>query len=149
MDNCLICERINQIKSGTNPYFVLELNTGYVVLGDFQFFKGYTLFLCKKHCNELHKLEPKFRWQYLKEMSLVAEAVFQAFKPNKLNYELLGNSYKHLHWHIFPRHQTDPRPTEPVWVIEKAVRQNNDDRLNIKELSELKKVLLKELTLLI
>ena len=31
---CFICDRIEQIKSGTNPYFVRELETGYVVLGD-------------------------------------------------------------------------------------------------------------------
>ncbi len=31
---CLICDRINMIKAGTNPYFVKELETGYVVIGD-------------------------------------------------------------------------------------------------------------------
>lgn len=41
---CLICERIEQIKRGENPYFVCELSTGYVVLGDHQRFQGYTLF---------------------------------------------------------------------------------------------------------
>ena len=42
---CLICERINMIKQGNNPYFVKELETGYVVIGDYQHFYGYTLFL--------------------------------------------------------------------------------------------------------
>ena len=42
---CLICDRINMIKEGTNPYFVKELKTGYVVIGDNQHFYGYTLFL--------------------------------------------------------------------------------------------------------
>ena len=46
---CLICQRIQQIKEGSNPYFVMELQTGYVVLGDHQHFQGYTLFLCKEH----------------------------------------------------------------------------------------------------
>ena len=46
---CLICERIQMIKEHKNPYFVKELETGYVVLGDHQHFKGYTLFLCKEH----------------------------------------------------------------------------------------------------
>lgn len=32
------------IKEGTNPYFVKELETGYVVIGDNQHFKGYTIF---------------------------------------------------------------------------------------------------------
>lgn len=54
---CLICDRIEMIKAGTNPYFVRELETGYVVLGDHQYFKGYTLFLCKEHKQELFELE--------------------------------------------------------------------------------------------
>lgn len=44
---CFICDRINMTKNGTNPYFVKELETGYVVLGDNQHFKGYSLFLAK------------------------------------------------------------------------------------------------------
>ena len=46
---CLICDRIAMIKNGTNPYFVKELETGYVVIGDYQHFKGYTLLLFKEH----------------------------------------------------------------------------------------------------
>lgn len=53
---CLICEWIEQIQKGCNPYFVCELETGYVVLGDHQRFAGYTLFLCKEHETELHLL---------------------------------------------------------------------------------------------
>lgn len=44
---CLICERIEMIKNNENKFFVKELKTGYVVLGDNQHFKGYTLFLYK------------------------------------------------------------------------------------------------------
>lgn len=44
---CFICDRIKMVNNGTNPYFVKELQTGYVVIGDNQHFKGYTLFLCK------------------------------------------------------------------------------------------------------
>ena len=61
-----------------------ELKTGYVVLGDIQRFKGYTLFLCKEHAAELHFLENEFKNQFLREMSLVAEAVYNAFHPDKL-----------------------------------------------------------------
>ena len=46
---CLICDRIEMIRRGENPYFVRELETGYVVLGDHQRFAGYTLFLYKHH----------------------------------------------------------------------------------------------------
>lgn len=41
--SCVICDRIQMIKEGKNPYFICELETGYVVFGDNQRFKGYTL----------------------------------------------------------------------------------------------------------
>ena len=37
-ENCMVCQRIEKIKKGENPYFVKELETGYVVIGDFQRF---------------------------------------------------------------------------------------------------------------
>ncbi|MGB4658622.1 MAG: HIT family protein [Mobilitalea sp.] len=115
--SCLVCERIEMIKDGTNPYFVIELETGYVVLGDHQHFKGYTLFLCKEHVSELHFLPSQFRLKYLEEMSLVAEAVYRVFKPEKLNYEILGNGDSHVHWHLFPRVDGDTPEKGPVWWL--------------------------------
>ncbi len=29
---CLICDRIEMLKNGANPYFVKELKTGYVFI---------------------------------------------------------------------------------------------------------------------
>lgn len=37
-NNCIVCSRISKIKINENPFFVVELETGYVVLGDFQYF---------------------------------------------------------------------------------------------------------------
>lgn len=142
---CFICKRIKLIKQGKNPYFVEELETGYVVLGDSQQYHGYTLLICKNHTDELHKLEPKFRQKFLKEMSTVAEAVYRSFKPKKLNYELLGNTAPHLHWHIFPRYNTDPNPNKPVWLNfpPKKIEQDRKEIENLKSKlkQELKKVI--------
>ena len=77
---CLICDRIQMIKDGANPFFVKELETGYVVLGDTQRIKGYTLFLCKKHETELFDLNEDFAAKYMKEMIFVAKAVKNAFQ---------------------------------------------------------------------
>lgn len=116
--DCFVCERIRMIQAGTNPYFVRELETGYVVLGDSQRFEGYTLFLCKEHAAELHFLDPAFKNRFLEEMSLVAEAVYHAFEPDKLNYELLGTGNAvHMHWHIFPRRRNDTPSEGPVWRL--------------------------------
>ncbi len=143
-DPCLICDRINLIEKSENPYHVCELETGHVVIGDFQYFKGYTLFLCKQHVPELHMLEQDYKIQFLTEMSIVAEAVYDCFKPDKLNYELLGNSEPHLHWHLFPRYQSEPTKS-PVWVIDQSIRYAETARPSESELRTLKEDLLHSL----
>ena len=123
------------IKQGNNPYFVKELETGYVVIGDYQHFYGYTLFLCKQHVTELHNLSYEFKIKYLEEMSLVAEAVYTAFKPEKMNYELLGNGDTHVHWHLFPRVTGDTPIKGPVWWLPKEEMWDDSKRPNNEELS--------------
>ena len=143
--NCLVCSRISQIKNNTNPYFVAELETGYVVIGDYQLFEGYTLLLCKEHVAELHNLNQETRLNFLEEMSLVAEAVYHAFKPKKLNYELLGNSEPHLHWHIFPRYAHDPNPEGPTWQVDQEIRFAKGVKPSTEKIIALKRMLLEEL----
>lgn len=147
MENCGVCKRINQIKEGKNPYFVAELETGYVVLGDYQHFKGYTLFLCKEHVEELHLLKEDIKIKYLTEMSKVAEAVFNAFKPDKLNYELLGNGQggAHMHWHIFPRRESDTPVQGPVWWLDKDIMYSGKVKPDEDELKDMKIKLFSEL----
>ena len=118
----MICERIELIKQGKNPHFVKELETGYVVIGDGQYFKGYTLFLAKEHVTELHQMEYETKIKFLEEMSIVQEAVAKAFQAEKMNIELLGNGDAHVHWHLFPRKAGDMQGyghngRGPVWWV--------------------------------
>lgn len=144
-NSCLICDRIRLIQEHNNPYFVKELTTGFVVVGDNQFYRGLTLFLSKVHQSELHLLDRKFRDQFLSEMADVAEAVFKAFKPRKLNYELLGNKDEHLHWWLIPRYLDDPNPTQPIWAMDKNLIFGNDTKVNGTEIEELRQMILHEL----
>ncbi len=146
MCECMVCKRIELILQGNNPYFVRELQTGYVVIGDYQRFKGYTLFLCKEHATELHFLDQNFRYTFLQEMSLVAEAVYNAFHPDKLNYELLGTGNAvHMHWHFFPRRAEDTPEAGPVWKLGKEEMYAEKYLPGEQELSVLKKKLDDEL----
>lgn len=145
MNSCLVCKRISMIKRNKNRFFVKELLSGYVVLGDYQYYKGYTLLLSKTHTDELHKLKRKIRIQFLKDMAVVAEAVYKAFKPKKLNYELLGNTDSHLHWHIIPRYRRDLRPSEPIWVIDRSIRCAKNTIPSNNQLEKIKQTLLVEL----
>lgn len=137
--SCFVCDRIDLILKGKNPYYVCELETGYVVLGDYQRFKGYTVFICKQHVSQLHELEHSFKMKYLEEMSLVAEAVFRIFQPDKMNYELLGNSGAHIHFHLFPRNEGDlgkygNNGNGPVWWLPKEELYNDVYKPSLEEL---------------
>ena len=147
---CLICDRINMIKDRTNPYFVKELETGYVVIGDNQHFKGYSIFLCKEHKTELFQLDYSTKMKFLEEMSVVAEAVSKAFDAEKMNYELLGNGDTHLHWYLFPRKNGDienygNKGKGPVWWYPMAKMYSDENRPSEMELAQMKTKLLTEL----
>lgn len=148
--SCLICERIQWIKEHRNPYFVCELETGYVVMGDHQRFRGYTLFLCKVHEEELYHLEKNFKLKYLEEMTLVAEAVANVYHPQKMNYEVLGNGDSHLHFHLFPRRAGDlgsygNQGKGPVWWLPREEMWNDQDKLSKDELNAQTKLLKEEI----
>lgn len=150
MMGCEVCERIKMIKEGSNNHFVQELETGYVVMGDYQLFEGYTLFLCKQHYIELHDMPHELKMKHLEEMSLVAQAVYNAFKPDKMNYELLGNrANTHLHWHFFPRRDGDTPSRGPVWWLGKEKLYDEKNKPTEIELDRLIKKVRYELSLLI
>ena len=153
---CEICERIKKTKAGSNPFLVKELETGYVVIGDFQHFKGYTLFLYKDHVVELFDLDENTRAKHLHEMTLVAEAVKNAFCAEKMNYECLGNGEggAHIHWHLFPRRSGDienygNNGKGPVWWYPMDEMYADSNRPSSEELEEMKAKLLCELEKLI
>ena len=138
------------IQENTNPWFVKELETGYVVIGDNQHFKGYTLFLCKDHKTELFHLDASTKLKFLEEMSIVAEAVAKAFGAEKMNYELLGNGDTHLHWHLFPRINGDlegygNNGKGPVWWYPKEKMYSSNNHPSENDLKRLKSQLLEEL----
>ena len=80
----------------------------------------------------------------------MAEAVFHAFKPDKLNYELLGvGNAVHMHWHFFPRRDGDTPVKGPVWKLDKVEMYNEKYIPSETELEEMKRKLNEELDHLI
>ncbi|TCT10503.1 diadenosine tetraphosphate (Ap4A) HIT family hydrolase [Natranaerovirga pectinivora] len=119
--DCFVCNWIDRISINEQKYFIAELETGYVFLSSkWQYFKGYTFFLSKIHVSELHLMPIEFRKKFLFEMTIVSEAVQNAFKAVKINCESLGNSCSHVHWHIIPRYENDPLPEKAIWNIDRS-----------------------------
>jgi diadenosine tetraphosphate (Ap4A) HIT family hydrolase len=89
-----------------------------VFLHEDQFFPGYVLLVLRRHVTELYDLPAADRATLIEEVSRVAQALAQVFRPVKMNYELLGNMVPHIHWHLVPRLATDPGLRSPIWTVE-------------------------------
>lgn len=141
--SCGICSWIKELP--TSPFLIKEFSTGYAVISKYQYYKGYTLFLCKEHVVELHELSAKKRKIFLDEMSEVAKAVYHAVRPDKLNYELLGNTEPHMHWHIIPRLRSEKEFQRPIWVVDKNIRQSDETYPSMEDVDKLKQKILRYL----
>lgn len=94
---------------------IAELERCYVALNRDQFFPGYSFVFTREHVTELFHLDRQARSAVLEEVNAVAAALYNLFKPAKMNYELLGNMVPHMHWHLVPRFATDPLWPRPIW----------------------------------
>ena len=95
---------------------IAELEHSYLILNRDQFFPGYTLLFTKQHATELFHLDRAVRTGIMEEVSHVAEALFDVFGPDKINYELLGNMVPHIHWHLVPRFSSERLWPRPIWA---------------------------------
>jgi diadenosine tetraphosphate (Ap4A) HIT family hydrolase len=120
---CGICAAIARIKSGSFDDFIAELPSSYVVLGDAQFYRGYCVMFAKRHATELFLMPRDEARTLLDDMRLTAEAIAAVTKPWKMNYECLGNTQAHVHWHLFPRYETDDLRYGPVWLRSEEERK--------------------------
>ncbi len=115
-ENCLICERLASAQAGQNPYLIAEFEHSVFVVGDHQYYRGYTLLLLKQHIRDLHELAPDIQAGMFRELMEATNAVVKTFAPDKLNHACLGNSVAHNHWHIFPRYAADPYFMQPPFL---------------------------------
>src|SRR6266446_4938735 len=108
MMDCPFCQKLTKLDDLPPEEVIWQFPHSVVLLGTWQYYHGYCILVARQHATELSQLESSVRHAYFDEMCLLARVLEACFKPRKLNYELLGNQVPHLHWHIFPRYQSDP-----------------------------------------
>ena len=130
---CAVVGELRRVERCPNPGApdqvyrrVAELPASVAILAPDQYYRGYTLVVAKTHAAELCQLPEAESTQYYHDMLRVARAVAAVFQPRKLNYEVLGNTVPHLHWHLFPRYADDPNPLRPTWEHRHAPRLLSD-----------------------
>jgi diadenosine tetraphosphate (Ap4A) HIT family hydrolase len=115
-------DRIGAAERGENPTVLGKLRTGWAVIGDTQHLPGYCLLLYSGTADHLTDLSRSDRAAFLFDLSLVGEAVQSVCARRdpdfeRVNYEVLGNSWPHLHGHVHARYGWEPAELRkgPVW----------------------------------
>ena len=136
MDDCELCQDPLITEKGLDhPQKIAELDVSTAILNrDWQYYRGSALLVFQDHVTELHHLEPEMRHRFMEDACRLAAAVEKTFQPHKLNHAVLGNSVTHLHWHLIPRRQSDPHPTQAIWENDFPQLRLGDEEL--RELAE-------------
>lgn len=116
----LISERVALARKGANDKVICRMASGWAVMGDVQFLRGYCLLLPDPVVASLNDLDTEARTAYLLDMARLGDAVLQATGALRMNYEILGNSEPELHCHIFPRYASEPddKRKMPAWFYD-------------------------------
>lgn len=116
----LIHRRVEEARQGINPTVICQVSSGWVVLGDVQFLQGYCLLLSDPVVPDLNALPIEQRISFLRDMTILGDALLEVTGAIRINYEILGNSEAALHAHLFPRYTTEPeeKRRKPAWFYD-------------------------------
>jgi diadenosine tetraphosphate (Ap4A) HIT family hydrolase len=86
--------------------------------------------VAKRHVREPFELPPSEREAFWRDADRVAASISAGLRPDKLNYEIHGNTLEHLHLHLFPRWIDDAFWGRPI-DDRQTVARTEDDRARI------------------
>jgi diadenosine tetraphosphate (Ap4A) HIT family hydrolase len=112
--NCYLCAPREANKDYRLE--IAQLSTSTLYLFRDQRFRGYCLLIFDpRHATALDELSDSEYRAYMYDLRVSASAMRAALHPDHVNFECLGNSNPHLHWHIVPRYKNDSRWGQPIW----------------------------------
>ena len=114
--SCPLCDRIQLALNKSYPYMIYEFKHSFLMLGEHQFFPGYSVLVAKNHYREMTDVPAPVNHELFDEMMQASKAIDQVFKPKKMNMCSLGNRVDHVHWHFFPRSESDTQFFDPPWL---------------------------------
>ena len=118
----LIHQRVQMAHEGKNPMVICRVSSGWAVLGDTQVTRGYTVLLPDPVVQDLNALPLEERARYLRDMSIIGDALLEVTGAALINYEIQGNSERALHAHIVPRYANEPdeQRRRPIWFSDRS-----------------------------
>ena len=113
----VIHAQVVEAREARLPRVVTRLYSGWVVLGERQFVRGYALLLPDPVVPNLNALGARERIAFLSDMSRLGDALLKVTGAARINYAIFGNQDPALHAHVVPRYLDEPEPyrTQHPW----------------------------------
>ena len=100
--------QVEAARSGAAPDLICRLPSGWLMMCQMQFLRGYCIQLPDPVVGSLNDLLPAARVAYLSDMALIGDALMEVTGAYRINYGIMGNSDPALHSHIVPRYLDEP-----------------------------------------
>lgn len=98
-------------------YFVCTLQVSSLYVTRNQAYRGTCAIVYDlAHVTRPSELSNEAWLKFAVDARTVEKAVSNAFQPDHINMECLGNTVPHLHMGIIPRYYSDPRWGHPIWT---------------------------------
>ena len=111
--SCKLCEQLTDSSDSTR--YIWHDNFVTAFLYKDQYFLGRVIVISNLHATNVLDMGEESSLSCFSSMLRVARAVRKAYQPDLLNYALLGNVERHVHWHIIPRRKHDTLWVGPPW----------------------------------
>lgn len=123
-----IHRRVAALREGRDPTFIARLPSGWAVLGEQQFLRGYCLLLPDPVVPHLNAISGEVRARVLADAAALGDAVLAVTRAVRINYAMFGNVEPALHVHVVPRHADEPEAmrTAHPWAYDWAAAPRFD-----------------------
>ena len=113
-----INDRVEAARRGENPSVICRVRSGFAVLADMQFPRGWCVLLPDPVPTSLNTMPIDLRGQFLTDMAALGDAILKATDAVRINYSLFGNLAPELHAHVVPRYadEEEAMRTKPHWL---------------------------------
>ncbi len=105
----IIHRQVAAAREGREPRVVARMSSGWAMLGERQFLRGYALLLPDPVVSDLNALGPGDRAAFLLDLARLGDAVLAVTGAVRINYAILGNLEPALHAHLIPRYADEPQ----------------------------------------
>jgi ATP adenylyltransferase len=141
--NCQYCTKSEEMNAFAVE--IAELKESFVGLCRDSNYKGRCVVVLKEHKSELYELDDKQRNAYMKDVCRVARAIKRAFKADKVNISVYGDTVTHIHMHVVPKKKGGPEWGSPFLVDRAEIPGQTPVFMSETEMNRCRKKLLKEL----